>query len=78
MTKGTRAATTIPLRKLKKNLSREWALRYGKWFLGINDEYSEDGTRHYELPYGDFENVHRYGILAAHSWADQSKHFESA
>jgi hypothetical protein len=38
---------------------------YGKWFLPINDEYGEGTKRHYEFPYGDFENVHRCGILAA-------------
>ena len=49
---------------------------YGKWFLGVNDEYSKDRTRHYEFPYGDFENVHRCGILAAQSRAVQSKYFD--
>jgi hypothetical protein len=49
---------------------------YGKWFLGINDEYSEDRKRHYEFPLGDFENVHRCGILAAQSRAGQDKYFD--
>ena len=49
---------------------------YGKWFLGINDEYSEDRKRHYEFPFGDFENVHRCGILAAQSRACQEKYFD--
>ena len=49
---------------------------YGKWFLGINDEYSEDRKRHYEFPFGDFENVHRCGILAAQSRARQDKYFD--
>jgi hypothetical protein len=44
--------------------------------LGINDEYSEDRKRHYEFPFGDFENVHRCGILAAQSWAGQDKHLD--
>jgi hypothetical protein len=48
---------------------------YGKWFLGINDEYGEESRRHYEFPYGDFENVHRCGILAAQSRAVQGKYF---
>jgi hypothetical protein len=47
---------------------------YGKWFLGTNDEYREDRTRHYEFPYGDFENVHRCGILAVQSRARQEKY----
>ena len=49
---------------------------YGKWFLGVNDEYGEESSRHYEFPYGDFENVHRCGILAAQSRARQGNHFE--
>jgi hypothetical protein len=48
--------------------------------LGVNDEYGEESRRHYEFPYGDFENVHRCGILAAESRAGQSKylHVENA
>jgi hypothetical protein len=49
---------------------------YSKWFLGVNDEYREDRTRHYEFPYGDFENIHRCGILAAQSRASQDKYFD--
>jgi hypothetical protein len=49
---------------------------YGKWFLGVNDEYNEDSRRYYEFPYGDFENVHCCSILAAQSRAGQSKHFD--
>ena len=49
---------------------------YGKWFLGVNDEYGEESRRHYEFPYGDFEDVHRCGILAALSRAGQDKYFD--
>jgi hypothetical protein len=42
---------------------------YSKWFLGINDEYGEGSRRHYEFPYGDFENIHCCSILAAESRA---------
>jgi hypothetical protein len=51
-------------------------LEYGKWFLGVNDEYGEDRTRHYEFSYGDFENVHRCGILAAQSRAGREKYLD--
>ena len=47
---------------------------YSKWFLAVNDEYRQESRRHYEFPYGDFENVHRCGILAAQSRASQDKH----
>jgi hypothetical protein len=49
---------------------------YGKWFLGVNDEYMEENRRHYEFPYGDFENVHRCGILATQGRAGQDKYFD--
>jgi hypothetical protein len=49
---------------------------YGKWFLAVNDEYRQDKNRHYEFPYGDFENVHRCGILAVQSRAGQDKYSE--
>ena len=49
---------------------------YSKWFLAVNDEYIEESRRHYEFPYGDFENVHRCGILAAQGRAIQEKYLE--
>ena len=49
---------------------------YGKWFLAVNEEYREDRMRHYEFPYGDFEDVHRCGILAAQGRAGQQKYFD--
>jgi len=51
-------------------------LEYGKWFLGKNDDYSEDRKRHYEFLFGDFENVHRCSILAAQSRAVQDKYVD--
>lgn len=49
---------------------------YGKWYLGINDEKPENTKGHYEFPYGDFENVHRCGVLTAESRAGQYKHYD--
>ena len=49
---------------------------YGQWFLGVNDDYGEESRRYYEFPYGDFENVHRCGILAAQSRAGQDKYLD--
>jgi hypothetical protein len=51
---------------------------YSKWFLGVNDEYAEESRRHYEFPYGDFENVHRCGLLASQSRAGQDKYVDVA
>jgi hypothetical protein len=49
---------------------------YGKWYLGTNDERSENTKGHYEFPYGDFENVHRCGVITAESRAGQYKHYD--
>src|SRR6202030_4168801 len=42
---------------------------YGKWHLGIDTDEDEDNKRRYKFPYGDFENVHRCGVLSAESRA---------
>jgi hypothetical protein len=47
---------------------------YGKWFLGIDEEADRETKAHYKFPYGDFEAVHRCGVLAAESRAGQYKH----
>ena len=57
-------------------LRRRGFAEYGKWYLGINDGHPEDTKGHYEFPYGDFEKVHRCGVLTAESRAGQYKHFD--
>ncbi len=47
---------------------------YSKWYLGIDDEEKEDTKKRYKFPYGDFEKVHRCGVLAAESRAGQYKY----
>jgi hypothetical protein len=49
---------------------------YAKWYLGINNEEPEDTKSRYEFPYGDFEKVHRCGVLTAESRAGQLKHYD--
>ena len=49
---------------------------YGRWYLGINDQKGEHTKGHYEFPFGDFENVHRCGVLTAESRAGQYKHYD--
>ncbi len=57
-------------------IERHGYAEYGKWRLGINDEKGEQTKGRYEFPYGDFEKVHRCGLLAAESRAGQYKHFD--
>jgi hypothetical protein len=49
---------------------------YKKWYLGIDTEEPEDTKAHYKFPYGDFEKVHRCGVISAESRAGQYKHFD--
>lgn len=44
---------------------------YGKWHLGRDDQQRAETKAHYKFPYGDFESVHRCGVLAAESRAAQ-------
>jgi hypothetical protein len=49
---------------------------YAKWYLGIDDEEREQTKARYKFPFGDFEKVHRCGVLSAESRAGQYKHHE--
>jgi hypothetical protein len=44
---------------------------FGRWHLGEDDEHGEETKGRYKFPYGDFENVHRCGVLAAEVRAAQ-------
>jgi hypothetical protein len=45
---------------------------YAKWHLGVDDSKRADVKARYKFPYGDFESVHRCGVLAAESRAAQN------
>jgi hypothetical protein len=49
---------------------------YGKWYLGIDTDEDEETKGRYKFPYGDFEKVHRCGVIAAESRAGQYKYNE--
>jgi hypothetical protein len=49
---------------------------YAKWHLGIDEKHAENSKARYKFPYGDFENVHRCGLLAVKSRAHQYGHAE--
>jgi hypothetical protein len=49
---------------------------FGRWYLGIDDEKREQTKGRYKFPYGDFEDVHRCGVLSAESRAGQYKYFD--
>ena len=49
---------------------------YRRWYLGIDDDEPEDRKARYRFPYGDFEKIHRCGVLSAESRAAQYKHVD--
>jgi hypothetical protein len=57
-------------------IERHGFKEYKKWYLGVDQDEPEDTKARYKFPYGDFESVHRCGILSAESRAGQYKHFD--
>jgi hypothetical protein len=49
---------------------------YGEWHLGADDAHAPDTKAHWKYPFGDFERVHRCGLLAAESRAGRNKHLD--
>ena len=46
---------------------------YANWHLGVDDTIHQHTKACYQLPYGDFENVHRCAVTSAESTAGQHK-----
>jgi hypothetical protein len=57
-------------------IARHGYEEYGKWHLGADDEHRPDTKGHWKYPYGDFERVHRCGMLAAETRAGRNKHLD--
>jgi hypothetical protein len=49
---------------------------YARWHLGIDEQQGAGGKGRYKFPYGDFEVLHRCGLLAAESRAGQRRHHD--
>jgi hypothetical protein len=49
---------------------------YARWYLGVDPAENEGTKGRYKFPYGDFERVHRCGVLAAESRAGQRKYID--
>lgn len=52
-------------------LSKHEMEEYGQWHLGLDMSKAEDTKGRYHFPYGDFQTVHRDGLLAAKERAAQ-------
>ena len=44
---------------------------YAKWHLGIDDRRSQHAKAHYKFPFGDFNVLHRCGLLAVKARAHE-------
>jgi hypothetical protein len=49
---------------------------YARWYLAIDDAHRAGTKARYKFPYGDFEAVHRCGVLSAESRAGQNKYLD--
>jgi hypothetical protein len=49
---------------------------YAQWYLGVDDEKPQDTKERYTFPYGDFERVHRCGVLSAEGRIAQYEHHD--
>lgn len=47
---------------------------FGKWHLATDDDARPNTKGHYKYPYGDFQDVHRCGVLGAESRAGRNHH----
>jgi hypothetical protein len=55
--------------------SGDWE-RYGRWFLGLTEDASEETKGRYAFVYGDFRRVHRSGLIACRYRAAEWRHKE--
>lgn len=49
---------------------------YARWHLGVDDEHDVDTKSHYKFIYGDFEKVHRCGVISDESRAGQYRYHD--
>lgn len=47
---------------------------YARWHLGVDAEKGEETKGRYSFPFGDFEDVHRCGVISAEVRAAQYDH----
>lgn len=49
---------------------------YGLWYLGVDTDEPADSKAHYKFPYGNFQKLHRSGVVAAKRRAEKEKDAE--
>ena len=59
-----------PMRSRENEFVRNHGfMEYAKWHLGLDERYASGSKARYKFPFGDFQNVHRSGLLAIKSRA---------
>jgi hypothetical protein len=53
--------------------NHDWA-DYAGWHLGLTDGASDETKARYAFVFGDFERIHRAGIIACHYRAAEYRH----
>lgn len=51
---------------------------YAKWHLGLDERHALSSKARYKFPFGDFQNVHRCGLLAVKARAHEYGYTELA
>jgi hypothetical protein len=54
-------------------LEQHGLVAYQQWYLAINPDAPEGSPERYQLPFGDFNSLHRSGLVAARQRAEQSQ-----
>lgn len=62
--------------QLSDFLDKQGKREYGRWFLGVDDEASDESKEHYKFPFGDLARVHRCAVISGESRAGQYDHDE--
>jgi hypothetical protein len=59
-----------------KYIDKHGMREFAKWYLGIDPDEDPENKGAYSFPYGDFNKVHRGGVIAAKVRAAQYDHDE--
>ena len=61
-----------PTRAQENDFVREHGFQeYAKWYLVVDERHAIDSKARYKFPFGDFQNVHRCGLLASKARAHE-------
>jgi hypothetical protein len=66
-----------PTRAQENDFVRDHGFQgYSKWYLAVDERHAADSKARYKFPFGDFQNVHRCGLLAIKARAHEYRYHE--